>query len=274
MRRHVAPDEWLNNFENETKCADLANSTLELFSHIFEPYRMCTYPFLQYLLGSASIVLGLIIKEPTFRMKYGRSVIRAAQMINVFCKRTWVSGKSARSIARFNQIVYKILSQDGAVMNFDADAPPPSHLSSYGHHTENMGSSKGFSDPQQKFSMPSPAGPQPPVTSNARRGTANSPGRHPLTTVQGGISGPDPPLTPSKSPSPEAFASSSPLLQWPHSMTSDFPFEVLIGCDMAQDQIPFRIEGDPTYPLEFDWLDRLMDSDSGFQYTPEMDSRV
>ncbi|KAL3451703.1 hypothetical protein BJX65DRAFT_304291 [Aspergillus insuetus] len=99
LRSRSSPITWMQiqNFDNEAVCIALADRIVAFFARIFEPYRIYTFPFLQYLLGAASTILGLIIRVPVFRSRHTHSLVQAAQMMNTFCKKTWVSGKTLRS---------------------------------------------------------------------------------------------------------------------------------------------------------------------------------
>jgi hypothetical protein len=102
----------IQNFDNEAVCISLANRIVAFFARIFEPYRIYTFPFLQYLLGAASTILGLIIRVPVFRSRHTHSLVQAAQMMNTFCRKTWVSGKTLRSVKRFTDMMAKVVSQN------------------------------------------------------------------------------------------------------------------------------------------------------------------
>jgi hypothetical protein len=101
----------IQNFDNEAVCISLADRIVAFFACIFEPYRIYTFPFLQYLLGAASTILGLIIRVPVFRSRHTHSLVQAAQMMNTFCRKTWVSGKTLRSVKRFTDMMAKVVSQ-------------------------------------------------------------------------------------------------------------------------------------------------------------------
>jgi hypothetical protein len=102
----------IQNFDNEAVCIALADRIVAFFARIFEPYRIYTFPFLQYLLGAASTILGLIIRVPVFRSRHTHSLVQAAQMMNSFCRKTWVSGKTLRSVKRFTDMMARVVSQN------------------------------------------------------------------------------------------------------------------------------------------------------------------
>ncbi|KAL4869905.1 fungal-specific transcription factor domain-containing protein [Aspergillus spectabilis] len=114
LRSRSTPITWMQiqNFDNEAVCIALADRIVAFFARIFEPYRIYTFPFLQYLLGAASTILGLIIRVPVFRSRHTHSLVQAAQMMNTFCRKTWVSGKTLRSVKRFTDMMAKVVSQN------------------------------------------------------------------------------------------------------------------------------------------------------------------
>jgi hypothetical protein len=92
----------------------LAKRIVDFFGRIFEPYRVYTFPFLQYLLRAASTILGLVIKVPAFWPEYRDSLIQAERMLKTFCRKTWVSGKTLRSLTKFTELVAKVMSDTEA----------------------------------------------------------------------------------------------------------------------------------------------------------------
>ncbi|OJJ05338.1 hypothetical protein ASPVEDRAFT_44823 [Aspergillus versicolor CBS 583.65] len=108
MRSRSSSIVWIENFDNESTCIALADRIVVFFSRIFEPHRIYTFPFLQYLLGAASTILGLVIRTPAFRQRHTSSVVQAAQMMNTFCA-NWVSGKTLRSVRRYTDMVAKVV---------------------------------------------------------------------------------------------------------------------------------------------------------------------
>ncbi|KAL6232496.1 hypothetical protein BDW75DRAFT_242894 [Aspergillus navahoensis] len=123
MRTRTSSIPWIENFENESTCIILADRIVVFFSRIFEVHRVYTFPFLQYLLGAGSTIMGLILRVPSFRPRYIGSVVNAAQMMNTFCKKTWVSGKSLRSVKQFTDMATKV------VWGESLSGQPPRHIS-------------------------------------------------------------------------------------------------------------------------------------------------
>ncbi|CAG7921123.1 unnamed protein product [Penicillium olsonii] len=114
MRSRHSSVQWVENFENESKCIMFAKRIVDFFGRVFEPFRVYTFPFLQYLLGAASTILGLVIKVPAFWPKYKDSLIQAERMMTTFCRKTWVSGKSLRSITKYTELVSKVMKDTEA----------------------------------------------------------------------------------------------------------------------------------------------------------------
>jgi hypothetical protein len=112
MRSRSSPIAWIHNFDNGAVCISLADRIVSFYSRIFEKYRIYTFPFIQYLLGAASTILGLIIKVPVFQSKHTHSLVQAAQMMNTFCNKTWVSGKTLRSVKRFTVMMANVINQN------------------------------------------------------------------------------------------------------------------------------------------------------------------
>ncbi|OOQ91332.1 hypothetical protein PEBR_00320 [Penicillium brasilianum] len=112
LRSRSSPIAWIHNFDNESVCISLADRIISFYSRIFDKYRIYTFPFIQYLLGAASTILGLIIKVPVFRSRHTNSLVQAAQMMTTFCNRTWVSGKTLRSVKRFTDMMANVVNQN------------------------------------------------------------------------------------------------------------------------------------------------------------------
>lgn len=90
-------------------CIQLAGSIIEQFNKVPEKYPKHMFPILHYLTNAAMISLGLIIKEPSFRERYGVLVVRVARALNIYCRKTWVSGKMIRTISTLGQMVSSTL---------------------------------------------------------------------------------------------------------------------------------------------------------------------
>ncbi|KAJ6031891.1 hypothetical protein N7540_002623 [Penicillium herquei] len=98
-------------FENEIISMSLSSKVIELFLQIPEQKNVFTFPFFHYLITAAIISLGLLIKEPAFRLKYGSITLRAVQLLQSYCTRTWVSGKTIRNVSRLRSMILQVLKQ-------------------------------------------------------------------------------------------------------------------------------------------------------------------
>ncbi|KAJ5614598.1 hypothetical protein N7528_008252 [Penicillium herquei] len=99
------------SFENEVISMNLSSKLIELFLQIPEQKDIFTFPFFHYLITAAIISLGLLIKEPAFRLKYGDITLRAVQLIESYCTRTWVSGKMIRNVSKLGLMISQFLKQ-------------------------------------------------------------------------------------------------------------------------------------------------------------------
>ncbi|KAJ5725295.1 uncharacterized protein N7483_006652 [Penicillium malachiteum] len=103
--------EKIASFENEVISMSLSSKVIELFLQIPEQKDIFTFPFFHYLITAAIISLGLLIKEPAFRLKYGSITLRAVQLLESYCTRTWVSGKTIRNVSRLGSMIFQVLRQ-------------------------------------------------------------------------------------------------------------------------------------------------------------------
>lgn len=165
--------DWRQDFENLSKSIELAESILDLFSRVLEPYQMYQFPFLQYLLGAASIMLGILIKVPGFVRRCGDSIARAAHLIRIFCRKTWISGKMARSVTRFTSVAARIVENVAPRETAPETSRPQPQQASDPTRTKSP-SRTGGSSLDATYSMG--------ASSNTNVGNGFSPGR-PATTL-------------------------------------------------------------------------------------------
>ncbi|RDW79236.1 fungal specific transcription factor domain-containing protein [Aspergillus mulundensis] len=111
MCSRSSPNPWMTTFDNDAACVSLADRIIAFYSRIVDPYGIYTFPFIEYLLGAASTALGLIVKVPVFRLRHTHSVMQATHMLNTFCTKTWVSGKTLRSVKRFTDMMTDVINQ-------------------------------------------------------------------------------------------------------------------------------------------------------------------
>lgn len=111
LQKAWAPDQLAPDaIENEVICMRLAQSIFDDFNSMPEQHPKYTFPFLHYLTNATIIALGLIIKQSSFKRVYGEVTLRAAQSLWDHCRKTWVSGKMARTVWKLNQMADAIIN--------------------------------------------------------------------------------------------------------------------------------------------------------------------
>lgn len=111
----------ISSLENEGICIQLARRIFDDFNLVPDHYPKLEFPFPPYLVRTATLALGLIIKRPSFREKHGNATLKVARMLKRHCKQTWVSGKFIRSVIRLNHMAETVL--DTQQMQADAGKP-------------------------------------------------------------------------------------------------------------------------------------------------------
>ncbi|KAE8372012.1 fungal-specific transcription factor domain-containing protein [Aspergillus bertholletiae] len=110
LQQRASPQESITDtLETEVTCIRIASNIIHEFRKIPQ-YAASAYPFIHSLVGATVIALGLIIREPSFKAKYGSITLHAASSLESYCRTTWVSGKMIRTIRRLNQITSSVLS--------------------------------------------------------------------------------------------------------------------------------------------------------------------
>ncbi|KAL4740935.1 fungal-specific transcription factor domain-containing protein [Aspergillus similis] len=105
----------LDSVENNLRCIKLARSIFDQFCEIPDQYPKLEFPFPHYLARTTMISLGLIIKEPAFREAYGARTLQMSRDIKSICRKTWVSGKFARSAVALNRMAESVLGPQSEV---------------------------------------------------------------------------------------------------------------------------------------------------------------
>jgi hypothetical protein len=127
--------------ENEVICMRVAQSIFDDFNSMPEQHPKYTFPFLHYLTNATIIALGLIIKQSSFKRAYGQLTLKAARSLWDHCRKTWVSGRMARTVWRLNKMADATIShprerlqditgdichnKDQSVMNGLSHSPSP-----------------------------------------------------------------------------------------------------------------------------------------------------
>ncbi|KAJ5560444.1 hypothetical protein N7513_002843 [Penicillium frequentans] len=116
IRKPMLQKPWTPNqpipeaIENEIICMRVAQSVFDDFNGMPEQHPKYTFPFLHYVTNATIIALGLIIKQPSFKRAYGQLTLRATRSLWDHCRKTWVSGKMARTVWKLNQMADATLS--------------------------------------------------------------------------------------------------------------------------------------------------------------------
>ncbi|KAK7413669.1 hypothetical protein QQX98_007451 [Neonectria punicea] len=116
IRRPAAPSNALppsthDNIANEVVCAQLASSIVDVFDKIPAAYPKYAFPFMSFMMSAAMILFSIVIKNPGFKESYRRPIISAVQNMLIYCRKTWVSGKTIRTVSKLNRMVRCTLGQ-------------------------------------------------------------------------------------------------------------------------------------------------------------------
>ncbi|PKX88820.1 fungal specific transcription factor domain-containing protein [Aspergillus novofumigatus IBT 16806] len=109
--------------KNDVTCMQIAIRIIEECGYLLEEKATYAFPFFHYLLSATIVSLGLIIKEPTFKVSYGPTTLQAAQILKSYCRKTWVSGKLIRSVLRLSQMALQVLDCPKSFSCRDPHAP-------------------------------------------------------------------------------------------------------------------------------------------------------
>ncbi|KAJ5663072.1 hypothetical protein N7507_003803, partial [Penicillium longicatenatum] len=111
LQRSCTPNQPVPEaIENEVICMRVAQSIFDDFNSMPEQHPKYTFPFLHYLTNATIIALGLIIKQPSFKRAYGQLTLKAARSLWDHCRKTWVSGRMARTVWRLNKMADATIS--------------------------------------------------------------------------------------------------------------------------------------------------------------------
>lgn len=109
LRQVVSPSSHgPNDLENEIICMNIAQLIIKDFNRIPKEKVHSMFPFLHFFVSATMISLGLIIKEPLFKVN-GNATLHAARMLRTYCHQTWISGRIARTVHRLNHIAARVL---------------------------------------------------------------------------------------------------------------------------------------------------------------------
>lgn len=97
-----------NNLENEIICMNIAQLIIKGFNKIPKEKVRSVFPFLHFFVSATMISLGLIIKQPLFKVN-GNATFQAARMLKTYCHKTWISCGMTRTVHRLNHIAARVL---------------------------------------------------------------------------------------------------------------------------------------------------------------------
>lgn len=243
-----------DDLENSLKCISLSHKIIEVFLQTLPEWDVLKFPYLPYLLGATMASLSIQITEPSLRDKYGQATVAAAKRLKQACHESWVSGKTAKTIARLHSYVCSVLLPSRA-------APPTNpHFIDLDAMPTNRYEADRFDLSAQQRRTPAVAAP------NRHFGGQMSP---PLTNR--GSSTVTAYSPPGNGPRAASQTSAKPMrqnrqdalidldLDWPELNVSEFDFEHTISGarfdDLAADQDSMM----PWSGGTGSWLDRLKD---------------
>lgn len=100
----------LAGVENELISFQIARELIKECLEIPLEQVVFTYPFLHYLISATIVFIALIIKEPTYKDRYGDVTLHVIEVLEAYCHRTWVSGKLIRTVLKLSQITSRVLA--------------------------------------------------------------------------------------------------------------------------------------------------------------------
>ncbi|EMC95140.1 hypothetical protein BAUCODRAFT_149162 [Baudoinia panamericana UAMH 10762] len=109
MMRKPVLQPAINDLENSFTCMQLAHTIIDAFTHAPPTWGVLKFPFLPYFLGATMASLSVLVTEPTLRSSYAEPTLQAAKLLKQSCYASWVSRRTALTIARLHAIVNSIL---------------------------------------------------------------------------------------------------------------------------------------------------------------------
>lgn len=135
----------LAGIENELVIGQISRQLIKECLEIPLEQAVFTYPFLHYLISAAIVSIGLIIKEQTYKDAYGDRTLHAIQVMEVYCRRTWVSGKLIRNVLKLSQILSRVLAGSNHAHGQDVSY----FLPGKGCHSMDLDGSRRYFPPAQ-----------------------------------------------------------------------------------------------------------------------------
>lgn len=92
-------------------CGQLACNVIAAYDQIPVSYPKFVFPFTHFITSASMILLALATKHPALRERYKSPITSALNTLYTFCHTTWVSGKSARTVAQLSKIAKGLYSR-------------------------------------------------------------------------------------------------------------------------------------------------------------------
>lgn len=89
---------------HDSLCAQLASACIGVVDNIPAEYPKYSFTFAHYVISASMILLSIVVKDPKFKDNYRDSIITAARILSVYCRKTWVSGKMIRTVSELNRL--------------------------------------------------------------------------------------------------------------------------------------------------------------------------
>ncbi|KAF4547703.1 Fungal specific transcription factor domain-containing protein 4 [Elsinoe fawcettii] len=136
IRRPSAIDQLDDDhrYEVVVACSSLAAEMIETYEQILDPDTPFTFPFGHYLTSAVMILVDLTSQDADLKSRYQKAVLSGVRNLEVYCRRTWVSGKMMRSISKLS--LY-ISSPSFAPRTHQQPTPQDTTRISHGSHQAN-----------------------------------------------------------------------------------------------------------------------------------------
>ncbi|KAM5364980.1 hypothetical protein ACJZ2D_011240 [Fusarium nematophilum] len=90
---------------NESARAQLACSIIRFFQEIPEEYPKYVFSLMDYMMSATIVLVAIVVQNAGFKDRYRTVIVAAVQSIALYCRKTWVSGKTIRVISRLDRMV-------------------------------------------------------------------------------------------------------------------------------------------------------------------------
>ncbi|KEF51435.1 uncharacterized protein A1O9_12584 [Exophiala aquamarina CBS 119918] len=93
----------------EIERAQLAASIIEIFDSIPAHFPKFLFPFTHFIMAATMVLFGIVVKSPELQAQHCNSILSATHTLVLCCRKSWVSGKTIRTISRLNFMVQRTL---------------------------------------------------------------------------------------------------------------------------------------------------------------------